>query len=182
MNVEGMMGLLNEMKQTQPENEYVEKLMDMMRDVEDLERPESDFPWSLFYLNDTVYGLNSKYVQCIESLGVVTSIVDVPAYCPGITHSRGEVIDLLDIRVLFGIGDYMSAKTDQPDARNIIIVTEINGIKRALIVDAIIAVEFIGDFITNTESSKNSRYIRQIAKRKTGETILVITPESFEGL
>jgi hypothetical protein len=95
-----------------PENDLLKKLIETL-DVEiERERAEIEYPWILFSLLDTAYSINSKYVLSIEILGEITPIVDAAHYSPGITESRGEMIELIDMLALFGTGTYLDGKAE----------------------------------------------------------------------
>jgi len=150
------------------------------------ERSEREYPWIVFALDGTEYGINSKSVLSIEIIGEITPIVDANAYCPGITQSRGEMIDLLDLRALFGLGTYSAIKTGGDD-RVMMMVIETNNKKRGVIVDEIVSVEYITNFIdgvvSGTNGTINSQYIRQIATReKLDSPVLILNPESLNAL
>jgi len=151
------------------------------------ERSEKDYPWIVFALDGTEYGVNSRYVLSIEIIGDITPIVDAQSHCPGITQSRGDMIDLLDLRALFGLGDYISAKADSKDDRVMMMVIETGDKKRGVIVDEIVSVEYITNFIdgvvSDREGSITSQYIRQIATReKLDSPVLILNPESLNAL
>lgn len=61
-------------------------------------------PFALFAVDDIVYGISSNYVLSIEILGKPTPIVDSPDYSLGIVGFRGDMIPLIGLRKLFGIG------------------------------------------------------------------------------
>ena len=148
------------------------------------ERDESEYPWIMFSIDGTAYAVNSKYVLSIEILEEITPIVDAPYYCPGITESRGDYIELVDTRALFGLGDYLSARIDKTNTRHMMVVTEIDETKRGLIVDDIISVEFIAKFtqdvLGDADAKMKSQYVRQIAIRDKTETpVLIINHDSF---
>ena len=147
------------------------------------ERDESEYPWIMFSINGTAYAVNSKYVLSIEILEEITPLVDAPHYCPGITESRGDYIELIDTRILFGLGDYLSAKAGKANVRHMMLVTEIEETKRGLIVDDILSVEFISKFtqdVVGDMGGVKSQYVRQIAIRdKTDTPVLIINPDSF---
>ena len=151
------------------------------------ERSEKDYPWIVFSLDGTEYGVNSKFVLSIEIIGEITPIVDAQCHCPGITQSRGDMIDLLDLRALFGLGDYISAKTDVKDDRYMMMVIETGDKKRGVIVDEIVSVEYITNFIDGVvsehEGAITSQFIKQIAKReKLDSPVLILNPESINAL
>ena len=145
-------------------------------------RSEKDYPWIIFSLDRTEYGVNSKYVLSIEILGAITPIVDAGHCCPGITRSRGDMIELLDLRALFGLGDYRRGKTDSWDERYMIVVIEAGGVKRGVIVDQVVSVEHVTHFEeTTADAGKNvvsSRWVERIAKRdKLDSPLLIISPQ-----
>ena len=151
------------------------------------ERSEKEYPWIVFALDGTEYGINSKYVLSIEIIGDITPVVDAQSHCPGITQSRGDMIDLLDLRALFGLGDYISAKADSKDDRFMMMVIETDNKKRGVIVDEIVSVEYITNFIEGVVSEKDgsitSQYIRQVATReKLNSPVLILNPESLNAL
>jgi purine-binding chemotaxis protein CheW len=150
------------------------------------ERSEKDYPWIVFALDGTEYGVNSKNVLSIEIIGDITPIVDAASHCPGITQSRGIMIDLLDLRALFGLGDYVSAKAGDDD-RVMMMVIETGDKKRGVIVDEIVSVEYITNFIegvvSETAGAVTSQYIREVATReKLDSPVLILNPESLNAL
>jgi len=159
----------------------------LQEDAEEFDRAEEDYPWILFALDGTEYGINSKYVLSIEILGKITPIVDAKSHCPGIAKSRGEMIELLDLRALFGLGNYISAKAEGHDDQYMMIVIETDNVKRGVIVDQIVSVEYITKFIESVVSEHtgtiSSQFIRQVAKReKIDSPVLIIKPESLNTL
>jgi len=148
------------------------------------DRTEDDFPWIVFSLNGTEYGVNSRYVLSIEILGKITPLVDAPDCCPGITRSRGEMIELLDLRALFGLGDYISAKENSQDDQYMMMVIDIDNVKLGVIVDRIVSVEHITQFETSVAGAAGdaaaSKYVRQVARReKQDKPLLILKPESL---
>ena len=172
-------------KQTREEvlAEFSEKFGINILEETTLDLPEAEHPWIIFTLDHTEYAINSKYVLCIEILEKITPVVDMPHFCPGVTKLRGDMISLLDLRALFGWGDYRAAKSGGKNERVMMVVTEIDGVKRGVIVDAIVSVEYITNFVNdvmNQTGANDSRYIRQIARReKLDSPVLIIKPESL---
>ena len=154
-----------------------EDLLDELTEDTEAERPESDYPHIIFSIDGTFYGISSKYSISIEMLGEVTPIMDESPYCPGITDFRGDMINLLDLRALFGLGDYLSAKghasheeSEEADEYYMVIVVESEGNKRGIIVDEIVAVEYITQFvdslINDDGGTVHSEYVQKVAKRE----------------
>jgi len=168
-------------------NELREELTrELLGEETEEERSEKDYPWIVFALDGTEYGVNSKYVLSIEIIGEITPIVDAGHHCPGITQSRGDMIDLLDLRALFGLGDYISAKTAEDD-RVMMMVIETGDKKRGVIVDEIVSVEYITNFIdgvvSETAGAVTSQYIREVATReKLDSPVLILNPVSLNSL
>jgi len=166
--------LREELRQELSGEEYEEK------------RSEKDYPWIVFSVDSTEYGVNSKNVLSIEIIGEITPVVDVGHYCPGITQSRGDMIDLLDLRALFGLGDYKSARSSDDD-RVMMMVIETGDKKRGVIVDEIVSVEYISNFIdgvvNDAGGAVTSQYIREVATReKLDSPVLILNPESLNAL
>ena len=168
-------------------NELREELTrELLGEEMEEERSEKDYPWIVFSVDGTEYGVNSKNVLSIEIIGEITPIVDAAHHCPGLTQSRGDMIDLLDLRALFGLGDYVSAKASDDD-RVMMMVIETGDKKRGVIVDEIVSVEYITNFIEGVVSEAagavTSQYIREIATReKLDSPVLILNPESLNSI
>ncbi|MDR2569446.1 MAG: chemotaxis protein CheW [Oscillospiraceae bacterium] len=179
----------NEMEELKEKlrNELREELKrELLGEELEEERSEKDYPWIVFAVDGTEYGVNSKNVLSIEIIGEITPIVDAAHHCPGITQSRGDMIDLLDLRALFGLGDFASAKGEEDD-RVMMMVIETGDKKRGVIVDEIVSVEYITNFIegvvSDTSGAVTSQYIREIATReKLDSPVLILNPESLNSL
>jgi chemotaxis signal transduction protein len=176
--------LVRALREQYPNNSAVAACVEALGLDAEQDRDEKEYPWILFSLLDTAYGMNSKYVLSIEILADVTPIVESPHYCPGFTRSRGDYIELIDMRALFGSGDYQSAKEGVEDAIYMMVVAEINEIKRGLIVDEIISVEHLTRFedgvVGEKAGSLASQYLKQIARReKTDKPVLILNPENL---
>ncbi|MCL1829387.1 MAG: chemotaxis protein CheW [Oscillospiraceae bacterium] len=148
------------------------------------EQNGKDYPWIVFSLDGVEYGVNSKFVLSIEILGEITPIADTHACCPGITRSRGDMIELLDLRALFGMGGYRFTASDGADVRQMMVVIETDGVKRGVIVDRVVSVEYVAQFIDSAVNAGkggiSSKYISRIAKReKAAGPLLIIDTESL---
>ncbi|MGB4439918.1 MAG: chemotaxis protein CheW [Sedimentibacter sp.] len=68
------------------------------------QQEEIEFPWLVFKIKDNLYTVNSKRITSIVMLSEnVTKIPNVPDYMMGLIHLRGNVIPLVDLRLLFNI-------------------------------------------------------------------------------
>jgi len=150
-------------------------------------RSEIEYPWAIFSIADTEYAINSKYVLCFESLNEVTPVINAQHYCPGITESRGELIELVDLRALFNMENYTSFRQGNNEEKAMMVVIEIDGIKRGMIVDKIVSVEYVSQFVDGLVSGNNgtisSPYISSIAVRDKFESpLLLFSPENLSEL
>ena len=176
---------------TEKEQKYAQKpepVQEPLREAAQQEAAQEhlreNYPWIVFGLNGTEYGVNSKHVLSIEILDEITPIVDAAPYCPGITRSRGDLIELLDLRALFGLGDYTSVKSDDQSDRHMMVVTETDNVKRGMLVDKIVSVEYVTELESHDAEHDNahvsSKYISHVARREKLDTpVLIIKPESL---
>jgi chemotaxis signal transduction protein len=177
--------LISGLRQKHPDHEILKILEETLDNELNQGLSESDYQWIIFSIDGIVYGINSKFVMSIESLGAVTHVIDYPAYSPGFTYSREKKIDLVDLRVLFGSGDYISAKVTNPEAGIMMLVVELDGEKKGLIVDKKIESEHVHDFEKTAcrEGSTEPKFVNEVARReKTNEPVLILRPETFTQL
>ena len=62
-----------------------------------------DFPWALFNLGETIFGISCEYIKSIFILKEVNAIPDMPDHIKGIFNLRGNIIHIIDLRKLFGM-------------------------------------------------------------------------------
>jgi len=177
---------VEELKQKLRDELKEELRRELMEEESEDERTEADYPWIVFGVDGTEYGINSKNVLSIEIIKEITPMVDAASHSPGITRSRGDMIDLLDLRALFGLGDYVSAKENEDDPVMMMVV-ETNDKKRGVIVDEIVSVEYITNFlegvVNESDSAASSQYIRQVATRERLDSpVLILNPEILNSL
>jgi chemotaxis signal transduction protein len=164
-----------------------------------------DYPWVLFGVEGVTYGIYSTYVLSIEILGEVTPLVDTPAYMRGVTNFRGDMIQLIDLRSLFGLPNRAAELRGiiQPKLeplykettrllaetvavfeegnREMLVVLERDGVVRGMIVDDIVSVEFINDRLEMTAAQgARSQYVRKLGRRgQGGATVLMMNEETL---
>jgi purine-binding chemotaxis protein CheW len=56
----------------------------------------------LFEVNQTTYGVRSRYVQQIEMVEQVTAVPNAPPAIEGVVFTRGQVVPALNLRPRFG--------------------------------------------------------------------------------
>ena len=141
-----------------------------------------DYPWMIFSHDGTEYCINSKYVLTVEILGEIIPMMDTDSHCIGLVHSRDSMIELLDLRSLYGCGNKLPAESDALNNCNLMVVIEVDGKRLGVIADQIVAVERITRFETGVISRANGNstltYISRVAKReKSNKPLFVIYPE-----
>ncbi|MCL2081217.1 MAG: chemotaxis protein CheW [Oscillospiraceae bacterium] len=146
---------------------------------EELAPVSGDFPWVLFSVGDVVYAIFSKHVLSIEILNATTPLVDSPIYARGITNFRGDMISLIDLRMLFGLPPNVL----DGDSREMIVVLEVDGVVKGIIVDEIVSVEYVDRMLEMPGLTEMTQYIRNLGKReKDNSTIQIIDEEKIISL
>ncbi len=62
-----------------------------------------NYPWILFNIKGTVYGISCEPVVSMVILSDVTNVAKVPEYVRGVTNLRGRIVPLVDIRKMLGL-------------------------------------------------------------------------------
>lgn len=126
----------------------------------------------LFSIDNTIYGIEIKYVNEIIGIDQITVVPKVPDYIKGIINIRGKVVPIISVRRRF-------FKEEIPyDERTCIIVLEFDGGNQVgVIVDRVREVTFAkpGE-ISNTPVNKNvnaSHYIKNIIESDDGIKLLL---------
>ncbi|MBQ8568892.1 MAG: purine-binding chemotaxis protein CheW [Oscillospiraceae bacterium] len=115
----------------------------------------------LFNIDETLYGIEIKYINEIISIEQITVVPKVPEYIKGVINLRGKVVPIISVRRRFG-------KEEIPyDERTCIIVLEFDdGNQVGIIVDRVREVTNVKpDEICETPDCKNvnaNRYIKNI--------------------
>ena len=147
----------------------------------------ADFPWVLFSVNNVVYAVFSTHVLSIEILGDSTPLVNSPAYSRGITNFRGDMIALIDIRTLFCLPtreERARAEGGDPaydaEQRDMVVVLEVDGVVKGIIVDDIVSVEYINRILDMEGLDQNTEFIKRLGKReKVNSTVQMIDEEKI---
>lgn len=143
------------------------------------------YPWIVFSLDDTEYAINARYVLHVAALHELVPFSSAPAYCSGVIWDRNGIIHLLDLRVLLGRGDYLSAAAKKNSGLSMIIIIEPDGKRRGIIVDRIIVLEYGNTLIDApaNEDDIHSGYVKGALKYDSQkDPAFIISPESFNAL
>lgn len=150
----------------------------MNYDIDEVLEEEIDFPWLLFKLNDSLYTINSKLitsiVMCPEE---ITYVPKVSEYMRGLIHLRGNVVPLIDMKILFET----EANVDNNDNGMVVVLEKDNSFV-GLIVDEVLSVENITSFEETEEVRKMCKdgFVKGVAKgNKTEDVLLIIDEEKI---
>lgn len=154
--------------------------MDYDGNIEELE--EIDFPWLIFKLNDNLYTLNSKLITSIViRTDEITFVPNVPEYIEGLIHLRGNVVPLINLKILFKIKPDKE-KSDAKGIKEMVIVLEKDNSFAGLIVDEVLSVENITSFEETEEIKKmyKNSFVKGVAKgRKNNDVLLILDEEKI---
>ena len=148
--------------------------IEMESEEEVHEQAAADFPWVLFSIDDVVYGIFSTHVLSIEILSETTPLVNSPHYTRGITNFRGDMISLIDLRALFGLPEVEQTE----DFREMMVVLEVEEIVKGILVDEIIAVEYVDRMLDMDGLHDKTQYVRCLGKREKDNSTIQIIDES----
>lgn len=140
---------------------------------------EIDFPWLIFKLNNNMYTINSKMITSIvikpEEVTIVPNVKD---YIDGLIHLRGNVVPLIDLKVLFKIAAGQKS-SEAKEAKEMVIVLEKDNSFEGLIVDEVLSVENITAFEETEEIRKlyKNSFVKGVAKGQKNSDVLLILDE-----
>lgn len=157
---------------------------------------EMEFPWLIFKLKDNLYTVNSKMITSIVITPEnITYVPNVPKYINGLIHLRGNVIPLIDLRVLFNMksikeeleesknlseqNETNNNKNDNDNEKEMVVVLENDNTFVGIMVDEVLSVDNIIPFEETEEIKKinKSNYIKGVAKGEKSNDILLILDE-----
>lgn len=151
----------------------------MNYDVDEVFEEEIEFPWLLFKLDNSLYTINSKLITsiviCPEE---ITYVPKVSKYIIGLIHLRGNVVPLIDMKLLFD----MESNNDINENKGMVVVLEKDNSFVGLIVDEVLSVENITSFEETEEIKKMCKdgFVKGVAKgNKTEDVLLIIDEEKI---
>lgn len=116
----------------------------------------------VFELQRENYGVDIAAVESIIKMQDITRLPHAPEFVEGITNLRGVVVPVIDLRKRFGLDQAEATR----DTR--IVITNMNGMKVGLVVDAVTQVIRIPDDAIEPppqiSMTMNSAFIKNIAK------------------
>ena len=142
-------------------------------------------PWLIFKLNETLYTVNSKYITSIViKPDDVTFVPNVAEHIIGLIHLRGNVIPLVDLKLLLNTEDESgnNSANNSKENKAMVVVLEKDNSFMGLVVDEVLSIENIIAYEGSTEVKQmcNNGFITGVAKgHKSEEVLLVIDEEKI---
>ena len=125
----------------------------------------------LFNLNDVLYGVDVNQVQTVLEVLEITKVPNAPHYMEGVTNLRGNVIPVIDLSKMFGLGNELSESD-----RKMMVVGQGEGAS-GILVDSVLEVLNISkddvEDIPDVVSTGDSVNLLGVAKHKDGLVILL---------
>lgn len=168
----------------------------MFDEINKEQNEEMEFPWLIFKLKENLYTVNSKMITSIVITPEnITYVPNVPKYINGLIHLRGNVIPLIDLRVLFNMksikeeleesknlseqNETNNNKNDNDNEKEMVVVLESDNTFVGIMVDEVLSVDNIIPFEETEEIKKinKSNYIKGVAKGEKSNDILLILDE-----
>ncbi len=147
----------------------MENIMEQFEEFEEVE-----FPWLIFKIKENLYTVNSKVINTIVKMPEkITQVPNVPKYIKGLIHLRGNVIPLIDLKIL------LKTKIQQSESKEMIVVLENENCTVGIIVDEVLSVDNIIPFEETEEILKicKDKYVSGVAKSEKSNEILLILDE-----
>ena len=70
------------------------------------------YPWVLFHLKKTVFGISAENVRSMVATSDVARVPNAPVHVRGVVNLRGNVLPLMDLRILMNMPSHMSEVED----------------------------------------------------------------------
>jgi purine-binding chemotaxis protein CheW len=155
-----------------------------IREISEVQDMQNIIPWLIFRLNEKIYTANSRYITSIViKPDEVTRVPNVPKYIEGLIHLRGNVIPLINLKLLLKIGDNTENNTDEVKVNNeMVVVFEKENSFMGLVVDKVLSVENISKYEETEELKRlnGNGFVTGVAKGyKTDDILLVIDEEKI---
>lgn len=125
------------------------------------------------------YALNVTHVLSIERIQNIRPLPHTEPFMAGIMQLRGAVVPVMDLRIWLGIEKSDAAGQDHQR----IIVTEVDGRRLGLIVDAATDVLDIEDkVIQSVETQHGAREVKNVANLESRMILILDIPKLVEQL
>jgi chemotaxis signal transduction protein len=121
-----------------------------------------------FQLAYQEYALEMRYVQEVILTGEITPVPGAPAFISGICAARGQIISLVDLRVLFSL-----AEKGLTDLNRVIVMTD-GHITFGILADTITGIGTIPSSLIITPDQSMTLSWKQYLKGYVGSSLIVL--------
>lgn len=133
----------------------------------------AEYPWLIFRLQGDNYAINSENISAINKLehSEISGVPNSPAAICGVVNFRGNIIPLMDLRVLYHM---------EPGKKEMMVVIDQQGRQFGLVVDEVLAVEDIKQEEKDQEDLKgmfSGNCIQAVGKRYQDESLVMLLDE-----
>lgn len=126
------------------------------------------------------YALNVNHVLSIERIQDIRPIPHTEAYMAGIMQLRGSIVPVMDLKIWLGLE---SAGNDKDGQEKRIVVTECEGKRLGLIVDAATDVmDITASSIQSVEMQEGSKEVNKVANLESRLILILDVPTLIEQL
>lgn len=144
--------------------------LDFFGTADDEEEFDEKDKYFVCIVDNEMYGMNIDYVIEIVGIKDVTPVPDYPDFSPGVMQLRGDVIPIIDPRIIF-------RKPKQEFGERICaIIIEYNNSKYAYVVDQVLEITDFGDNEITPPPKISDNYIHKfiVGVSKIGDNIVMI--------
>lgn len=132
------------------------------------------YPWLIFRLRGENFAINSENISAINKLdhSEISEVPNSPEAICGVVNFRGNIIPLMDLRVLYHM---------EPGECEMMVVIDQQGRQFGLLVDEVLAVEDIKVEDRDQKDLKgmfNGNCIQAVGKRYQDESLVMLLDES----
>jgi len=159
--------------------------MDIFGAADNEEEFEEKDKYLVFIIDNESYGVNIKYVIEIVGLCSITPVPDYPDYAQGVMELRGEVIPVIDPRIIF------KKPKQELNERICCVIIEYNESKYAYLVDSVSEITDFGENDITDPPKISDNYIHRFivgVSRLNNKIVMVLDPtkmfnaEEFEAM
>jgi len=139
-----------------------------------------EIPWLIFRLNEKLYTLNSRMITSILiKPEEITFVPNVPHYIEGLIHLRGNVVPLINLKLLLDLKENGEVVKDSKESKEMAVILEKDNLLLGLLVDQVLSVENINEYERTDEIKKVHKdgYVIGVAKGQKNDQVLLVIDE-----
>lgn len=118
-----------------------ERRAEQLAQVHEIEDDAESIELVLMCVVNKVFGLPVRHVNDIRPLGCITSVPRTPDWLAGVTHWRGRILTVIDVRHYF---DLLDGDASHVSSSTCLIVVESPSMQIGLLVDDVLSINRLG--------------------------------------